>query len=232
LTDIIKCSNLYVKYDGREAVEGLTFNVEKGDYLCIVGENGSGKSTVVKTLLGLVKPDRGSIEFFGDGRRRDIGYLPQQTAIQRDFPASVKEVVLTGCIPRRALVPFYGAAERRRAAEAMERIGIADLSSRPYRELSGGQQQRVLLARAICAANELILLDEPVSGLDPDATAEMYSIIDELNKKSGVTVIMVSHDMEAVRSHAAHVLHMRNKPLFFGTVSDYFSSRASKEECK
>lgn len=220
--DILKCNDLYVKYDGREAVEGLTFNVPRGDYLCIIGENGSGKSTVVKALLGLVKPDRGSIEFFGDVRRRGIGYLPQQTAIQRDFPASVSEVVLTGCIPRGKLIPFYGAAEKRRAADAMERIGITDLSSRPYRELSGGQQQRALLARAICAADELILLDEPVSGLDPDASAEMYSIIDELNKKGGVTVIMVSHDMEAVRRRATHVLHMRNKPLFFGKAEDYF----------
>lgn len=221
--DILKCNDLYVKYDGREAVEGLTFNVARGDYLCIIGENGSGKSTVVKALLGLVKPDRGSIEFFGDVRRRGIGYLPQQTAIQRDFPASVSEVVLTGCIPRKKMIPFYGAAERHRALEAMERIGITDLSSRPYRELSGGQQQRALLARAICAADELILLDEPVSGLDPDASAEMYSIIDDLNKKGGVTVIMVSHDMEAVRRRATHVLHMRNEPLFFGKAEDYFS---------
>lgn len=227
--DLIRCNDLYVKYDGREAVEGLTFNVAKGDYLCIIGENGSGKSTVVKTLLGLIKPDRGSIEFSENVRRRGIGYLPQQTSIQRDFPASVKEVVLTGCIPRGKLIPFYGLAEKRRAEEAMERIGISDLSSRPYRELSGGQQQRVLLARAICAADELILLDEPVSGLDPDATAEMYSIIDELNKKWKVTVIMVSHDMDAVRKRATHVLHMRNRPLFFGSAKDYFNADGGKE---
>lgn len=220
--DILKCNDLYVKYDGREAVEGLTFNVVKGDYLCIIGENGSGKSTVVKALLGLVKPDRGSIEFSGNVRQRGIGYLPQQTVIQRDFPASVSEVVLTGCIPRGKLIPFYGATEKRRALDAMDRIGITDLSGRPYRELSGGQQQRVLLARAICAADDLILLDEPVSGLDPDAAAEMYSIIDDLNKNGKVTVIMVSHDMEAVRRRATHVLHMRNRPLFFGKAADYF----------
>lgn len=220
---LIKCKDLYLGYDGKAIVEKLSFEVNKGDYLCIVGENGSGKSTLMKTLLGLCKPISGSITF-GDGLKKNgIGYLPQQTVVQRDFPASVYEVVLSGCLPYCGFSPFYTQKHRKTARENMERLGITKLSERCYRELSGGQQQRVLLARALCASSRLLLLDEPVTGLDPKVTHEMYTLISSLNK-SGITVIMISHDIAAAASNATHILHISHRPLFFGEVADYLSS--------
>ncbi len=169
----LTCQNLSLGYDGREILHDLSFEVNAGDYLCIVGENGSGKSTLMKTILGLQAPIRGRI-LTGDGLRpNEIGYLPQQTVVQRDFPASVREIVLSGCQSRCGLRPFYNRQEKRLAGENMEKLGLTALEKRCYRELSGGQQQRVLLARALCATQKLLLLDEPVSGLDPKVTAEM-----------------------------------------------------------
>ena len=221
----IKCTDLSVGYESKIVAGGLNFSVEAGDYLCIVGENGSGKSTLMKTLLGLLVPIRGSV-VFGDGLKKNgIGYLPQQTPIQRDFPASVKEVVISGCLSQSGLSPFYSAAQKALAAEAMEKMRITDLAKRCYRELSGGQQQRVLLARALCATRTLLLLDEPVSGLDPSVTAEMYRLIDELNKNDGVTIIMISHDVEAAVRYATNVLHV-GKKTFFGTRDEYAESEA------
>ena len=193
---LIKIEEISLSYENMTVIQNLNFEVNGGEYLCIVGENGSGKSTLVKALLSLKKPASGSITF-GDGLlQKEIGYLPQQTNAQRDFPASVYEVVLSGCLNSRGIKPFYSAKERKTALDNMERIGISELKHRSYRELSGGQQQRVLLARALCATKKLLLLDEPVSGLDPMVTAEMYELIANINK-SGVTVIMVTHDMAA-----------------------------------
>lgn len=221
---LIECKNLSFSYEGKNIVSDLSFEVNPGDYLCIVGENGSGKSTLIKGLLGLKAPSSGEI-IFGDGlSRRDIGYLPQQTAIQRSFPASVKEVVLSGTLGKSPLRPFYSREEHRRAEYNMQRLGIDAIKDRCYRDLSGGQQQRVLLARALCATEKLILLDEPVAGLDPIVTAEMYKLIRELCKNDGITVIMVSHDIHSAMDDATHVLHMSRKPLFFGTACDYIES--------
>ena len=221
----ITCHSLALGYEGKRVVEDLDFTVEAGDYLCIVGENGSGKSTLVKTILRLLPPISGTITL-GDGLRpNEIGYLPQQTAAQRDFPASVEEIVLSGCLNRCGLRPFYNRAEKNLAAANMERLGIEALARRCYRELSGGQQQRVLLARALCATGKLLLLDEPVAGLDPVAAAEMYQIIETLNREQKITVIMISHDMDAAVKYASHILHIGEKrPLFFGTVDAYVSS--------
>ena len=225
---LIECRDLSFAYEGRTIVSELNFEVNAGDYLCIFGENGSGKSTLIKGLLGLKAPMSGTITY-GDGLAgNEIGYLPQQTGVQRNFPASVKEVVLSGTIGKSPLRPFYSAAEKRRAEENMSRLGIAGLSNRCYRELSGGQQQRVLLARALCATKRLILLDEPVSGLDPIVTAEMYRLIKTLNREDGITVIMVSHDIHGVVDDATHIMHMSGKPLFFGTSSDYIKSDIGK----
>ena len=197
----------------------INFEVNKGDYLCILGENGSGKSTLMKTLLHLIKPLDGSIET-GDGVLADeIGYLPQQTEVQRDFPASVREIVLSGCQSRCGRRPFYNKAEKQLAVQAMEKMNITPLARKCYRELSGGQQQRVLLARAFCATQTMLLLDEPVTGLDPQATEEMYSLIKELNR-NGITIIMISHDVDAALKYASHVLHI-GKEIFFGEVKDY-----------
>ncbi|HOG02313.1 MAG TPA: ABC transporter ATP-binding protein [Clostridia bacterium] len=215
-------------YEGRVVVEKLNFSVNRGDYLCVVGENGSGKSTLIRTLLGLMKPLSGTIAT-GDGLRADeIGYLPQQTAVQRDFPASVREIVLSGCLNRCGLRPFYNREERRLAADNLERLGIGDLSRRCYRELSGGQQQRVLLARALCAARSLLLLDEPASGLDPVATADLYALVEKLNRKDGMTVVMVSHDIAAAVKYAGRILHLGREPLFFGKTGEYLQSAAAR----
>ena len=219
----ITCKNLTWGYENRAIQENLNFSINAGDYLCIVGENGSGKSTLMKTLLHLQPPISGTIEL-GDGlRKNEIGYLPQQTLVQRDFPASVKEIVLSGCQGRCGWRPFYNKEDKEIARRAMEKMMIQDLQDRCYRELSGGQQQRVLLARALCAAKKILLLDEPVSGLDPKVTAEMYQLIEDLNKKDEMTIIMISHDIEAAVRFATHILHI-GEHCFFGTKKQYLES--------
>lgn len=224
---LITAENLSLGYEGKTIAENINFTVNKGDYLCIVGENGSGKSTLMKTILGLKAPLSGTVTF-GDGlRKNQIGYLPQQTVTQRDFPASVTEVVLSGCLNKCGLIPFYKPSHKALAAQNMEKLGITALADRCYRELSGGQQQRVLLARALCASTGLLLLDEPVSGLDPIVTQEMYSIIKNLSD-SGLTVIMISHDIAAAVLYATHILHVGHTPLFFGTKADYLESDIGK----
>lgn len=224
----IICSNVVLGYNGKEIVKDLNFTVNSGDYLCIIGENGSGKSTLVKTLVGLNQPISGSIQT-GDGLKTcEIGYLPQQTAIQRDFPASVYEIVLSGCLNQMGFRPFYGKKERKRAESVMKKLEITNLTKRCYRELSGGQQQRVLLARALCATTKILLLDEPVAGLDPKAAQEMYNIVAGLNKKDKITVIMVSHDIKEAVGYATHILHVGSVPRFFGTKEDYINSGTGK----
>ena len=223
---LITTENLSLGYENNIIVEGLDFYVNHGDYLCIVGENGSGKTTLMKTLLGLREPAGGKI-IIGDGlKANEIGYLPQQTIVQRDFPASVWEIVLSGFQGRSGLRPFYNKEEKRLASENMERMGISQLRERCYRELSGGQQQRVLLARALCATGKILLLDEPVAGLDPKVTLEMYQLIEELNR-SGITIIMISHDIAAAVRYATHVLHI-GKKIFFGTTQEYENSIIGK----
>ena len=223
---LIKTENLTLSYENMTVIDNLSFEVKSGDYVCIVGENGSGKSTLVKALLGLKKPVSGTITF-GDGLlQKEIGYLPQQTNAQRDFPASVFEVVISGCLNSRGIRPFYTARERNIAAENIKRLGLTELKNRSYRELSGGQQQRVLLARALCATKKLLLLDEPVTGLDPMVTAEMYELISKINK-SGVTVIMVTHDMQSAIKYASHILCMTERDSFFGSVKEFLESESS-----
>ena len=223
----LSCQNLTVGYDGRTVLQGLNFEVNPGDYLCIVGENGSGKSTLMKTILGLQAPISGRI-LTGDGlRKNEIGYLPQQTQAQKDFPASVREIVLSGCQGRCGSRPFYSKEEKRLAEENIGKMGIGSLTKRCYRELSGGQQQRVLLARALCATRKMLLLDEPVSGLDSRVTAEMYGLIETLNREEGITVMMISHDISAALRYASHILHIGDS-VFFGTKADYLQSPQGK----
>ncbi|MBR4393469.1 MAG: metal ABC transporter ATP-binding protein [Oscillospiraceae bacterium] len=218
--------NLSLGYESHSIVTGLSFTVNAGDYLCIVGENGSGKTTLMRTLLRLQEPMGGQI-LFGDGlRQNEIGYLPQQTVVQKDFPASVREIVLSGCLGRCGLRPFYSKEEKQLAEANKARMGIPDLAERCYRELSGGQQQRVLLARALCATQKLLLLDEPVTGLDPVATAEMYDLIAGLNRE-GVTILMISHDIGAAVRYASHILHIGDS-VFFGTKDEYLASGAGR----
>lgn len=225
---LLTCRELCLGYEGTKVVEGLKFTVDTGDYLYVVGENGSGKSTLMKTILRLRSPLSGEI-IMGEGlRQTEIGYLPQQTAAQRDFPASVREIVMSGCLNRSGNRPFYTREEKALALENMKKLGISELSGRCYRELSGGQQQRVLLARALCATKKLLLLDEPVAGLDPKAASDMYSVIGRLNREDGVTVIMISHDIEAAVKYASHILHIGHKPLFYGTAAEYIQSPVGK----
>ncbi len=220
------CSNLKLGYEGHIVLSGLDFSVDAGNYLCIVGENGSGKSTLMKTILGLLKPVSGKITW-GEGlRENEIGYLPQQTVVQKDFPATVREIVLSGCQGRAGKRPFYSRAEKELTRQNMERMSITPLSRRCYRELSGGQQQRVLLARALCATRRILLMDEPVSGLDPKVTAEMYDLIRRLNQE-GVTIMMISHDVAAAVRYASHILHVGNE-IFFGTTDEYRKSRLAE----
>lgn len=223
---LITCRDLCLGYDGQEILHNLNFSVEQGDYLCIVGENGSGKSTLMRTLLGLQQPISGSIELHDGLTHRQIGYLPQQTIVQRDFPATVREIVLSGFQGHMGLRPWYSREEKDEAHRQMERMNIVPLEKRCYRELSGGQQQRVLLARALCATERVLLLDEPVSGLDPQVTAEMYALIQKLNRE-GVTIIMISHDIHAALQYASRILHIGDE-IFFGAPQDYRTSSAAK----
>ena len=227
MSEQIICSDVALGYEDGIVTEGLNFSVSSGDYLCILGENGSGKSTLIKSLLGLKPQISGEIRCCDGFSARDIGYLPQQTPVQRDFPASVQEIVISGCISKLGFRPFYSKAEKKLAFDTMKQLGVDDISKRCYRDLSGGQQQRVLLARALCAASKMLLLDEPVTGLDPIAQTELYEYIHNLNKK-GITIVMVSHDISSAVKYASHILHISKKQLFFGTKEDYINSKAGQ----
>lgn len=220
---LISCKNICLSYENTVVIDNLSFEVNSGDYLCIVGENGSGKSTLIKAVLGLKESQSGHLHF-GDGLKKgEIGYLPQQTTAQKDFPASVFEVVISGCAADKKGI-FYSKAHKALAYDNMKKLDITSLGKKCFRELSGGQQQRVLLARALCATKKLILLDEPVTGLDPVVTAELYSIIRSINKEFGITVVMVSHDLHSAVENASHILHLSKTGNFFLTVDDYRSS--------
>ena len=219
---LIKAEGLSLGYDSKAIVSGLNFEVNEGDYLCIIGHNGSGKTTLMRTLLGLLKPLSGEVVFEGGLRKNEIGYLPQQTQIQKDFPASIEEIVISGCVSKEGFKPFFSKEDRVKAKANMEKMGLSGMEKRSYRDLSGGQQQRVLLARALCATERVLLLDEPVAGLDPDVTEEMYSVIEKLNHE-GTTIIMISHDISATLKYATHILHMGDT-AFFGTRENYLKS--------
>lgn len=223
---MISCEKVCMSYDKTRAVDNVSFDVRKGDFLCIVGENGTGKSTLLKGILGLQKLNSGTITFSGI-RAGEIGYLPQRTVVQKDFPASVWEVVLSGR-QTKGFRLFYTPEDKRMARENIALMGIEDIRNKPFNELSGGQQQRVLLARALCATQKLILLDEPTTGLDPFVTAELYSLIAHLNRKHGVTVIMVTHDIKNSIEYATKILSMEHDGDFFGTILEYMKTPAAK----
>ncbi len=224
---LISCKNVSVIYDRQIAVDNVNFEVRSGEYLCIVGENGSGKSTLMKGLLGLVKINSGSIDFQGISQS-ELGYLPQQTVVQKDFPASVLEVVKSGCLNQTGFRPFYSKKEKEKVRKNMELLGITEIAKKSYRDLSGGQQQRVLLARALCSASKVLILDEPVTGLDPVVTSEMYEIIKKLNN-SGITIIMISHDIPSAVKYGTQILHMGTQLEFFGTVEEYINTDIYKK---
>jgi zinc transport system ATP-binding protein len=226
---LIACQNAAFGYDGYAVISALNFTVKPGDYLCVVGRNGSGKSTLVKGMLRLLDPLQGSITFCGEFKSDSIGYLPQQVAAQKDFPAGAFEIILSGAVGGMGLRPFYSAKEKQRTREIMDRLGIGDLKERCFRELSGGQQRRVLIGRALCASRRALVLDEPAAGLDPLAAAELYSLLQKINRETGVTIIMVSHDIDAAERYATNILHLQNKQCFFGTYPEYMNSDIGKQ---
>ena len=223
---IFECKDVTLGYENKVVAKNLNFKIDQGDYLCVVGENGTGKSTLIKTLLGLIKPLNGEVIANVQGKNhKGVGYLPQQTQAQKDFPASVWEVVLSGVLNNDHRCPFYNKKDKAEAEKNMEKLNILDLKKRCYRELSGGQQQRVLLARALCATDSVLILDEPVTGLDPAASMELYETIKDLNKKENVTII--SHDIKNALNYATHILHLEQENDFFGTVEEYKKSNVS-----
>lgn len=217
----IKGTGVSVGYEKKIVADNINFEINEGDYLYIVGENGSGKSTLMKCILGLEKVVAGNIVYGDNLKQKEIGYLPQQTFIQRDFPATVQEIVLSGCLNQLGFRPFFGKEEKQRAEEAMKKLEITDLAKRSYPELSGGQQQRVLLARALCATGKVLLLDEPVAGLDPYAQEQLYTLIYKINKEEKITIIMVSHDLEAAKKYATHILHIGKEKSVFCTKHEF-----------
>lgn len=243
---LISCENVSLGYDGQTVIRGLNFTVQRGEYIWVVGENGSGKTTFIKGILGLIDPIEGNIVFCDEHARDRIGYLSQQSVQKKDFPAGVYEIVLSGNLSNMGLRPFYNSAEKKLTEEAMASLGIRELKDRCYRELSGGQQRRVLLARALCAAQagnrgtakagkapdtscQILVLDEPASGLDPLVTAEVYELLRMLNQKMGVTIIMVSHDTRAAKEYAGRILHIENGKCFFGETAEYLQTEQGKK---
>lgn len=224
---IIECKNVTLSYDGLVAVSDLSFSVEKSDYLCIIGDNGTGKTTLMRAILGLKKLSGGSIEF-NELQRNRIGYLAQQTETQKEFPASVKEVVLSGCLNQKTLWPFYTHSDMVKMNQALATLNISNLKDKCYRELSGGQQQRVLLARAVCAAQSVLVLDEPTTGLDPKMTTEFFSLVKKMNQSLGMTIIMVTHDTHCAVKYSKHILYLRKDGFFFGSTDEFLHSPEGK----
>lgn len=224
---LITCDDVVLGYDGETVLTDINFKIDSGDYLCVVGENGAGKSTLIKGLLKLINPMSGNIAMSDGLRVSEIGYLPQQTDIQRNFPASILEVVMSGTLNRMGVRPFYSKKEKREALDKISLMGLEGLEKRCYQDLSGGQQQRVLLARALCATSRMILLDEPAAGLDPVVTADLYELINRINTEMKITVVMVSHDMHAALKYSSHILHLSHTQLYFGKTTDYVSSDAA-----
>ncbi len=223
---LITVENLSKRFSGNLVLEDVSFTVEKGDTLYIVGENGSGKTTLIKLLLGLMEASSGKIIFDGINKN-EIGYMPQQNEIQADFPSSVAEIVMSGFLNRSILMPFYKREHKKEAEQLMKKLHIDRLKDKSFRSLSGGQQQRVLLCRALCAAGGVLLLDEPLTALDPLASAEFYDILADL-KRQGVTVIIISHDVQCAVKYGDKILHLGRSDTFFGTAHEYCHSEIGK----
>ena len=225
---LIQCCNASFGYDGHLVVRELNFSINTKDFLCIAGENGSGKTTLIRGLLQLISPMEGTITFSPEFGKAGIGYLSQEVIAKKDFPAGVFEIVLSGNLGKMGLRPFYTSAEKRLAEEHLQQLGIADLKNCCFRELSGGQQRRVLLARSLCAAQKLLVLDEPFSGLDPLISADLYQLLKKINREMGMAIIMVSHDIE-VADCATHALHLQKRQIFFGSMEEYRQSETGKK---
>ncbi|NLL93484.1 MAG: metal ABC transporter ATP-binding protein [Clostridiales bacterium] len=225
------CKSVSIAYEKENVVEDFSMEVEKGDYISVIGENGTGKSSLLKGILGIIPLKSGEVTFSDGVKRNNIGYLSQQNPMQKDFPASVGEVVLSGCLTRKGFLPFFSHRERERAIKNMDRLGILELEHKSFADLSGGQQQRVLLARALCATDKIIFLDEPITGLDPIASKDFYALIEKLNKELGITIIMITHDVENALKYSNKILHMHKYKYFFGNKAEYLIDGGCTEEC-
>lgn len=223
MSTLIDVQNLCASYEGRQVLEDVNFSVRQGQWLCIVGENGGGKSTLIRCLLGVVQPTAGNI-VYGDGvAPSSIGYLPQQTDCRPDFPSTVREIVRGGLMSRKRAFVFLSRREKQRADEAMETLGITDLAGRKFADLSGGQKQRVLLARTLCASNGLLILDEPATGLDAAAASELLRTVRHIHSM-GTTVILSANDAQTAIQYATHMLQLHGKVVFSGTSQQYLRS--------
>lgn len=225
------CKNIAIAYEKENVVDDFSMEVEKGDYISVIGENGTGKSSLLKGILGIIPLKRGEVTFSDGVKRNNIGYLSQQNPMQMDFPASCYEVVLSGCLTRKGILPWFSKSEKEKAIKNMEKLGITELIHKSFSELSGGQRQRVLLARALCATDKIIFLDEPITGLDPIACRDFYNIIEKLNKEMKITIIMITHDVDNALKYSNKVLHMHKYKYFFGNKADYLEKGKCTEEC-
>lgn len=221
---LLTVKNATLAFDSNIISQNINFEVNDCDYLCIVGENGAGKTTLMKTIMGLYKLRSGEIIFDSSFKKTEIGYLPQQKSIQKDFPATVMEVTLSGFVNKLGFLPFYSNFQKKTALDNLKKLNIANLKNKSYVDLSGGQKQRVLLARALCSTKKLLILDEPITGLDSKTTSDLYELVDYINKKENITIIMISHDIEHATKYASHILHLSKEPLFFGTKKDYINT--------
>lgn len=226
--NLIECKNLSIGYNEKAICKDISFTVEKGDYVCIIGENGCGKSTLLKTILGLNKSISGKIKFDNNFNKNQIGYLPQQSEMQRDFPAVVKEIVMSGFINKMGFRPFYNKSEKEKGLKLMTQLNIIDYKNKSYKDLSGGQQQKVLLARALCATDELLVLDEPTNGLDMRSIKAFYDIIYRLNQENGITILMVTHNLDKVIDRATKIIYLKNTQVFMGNKEEFLASEYGK----
>lgn len=228
---LISCKNMCSGYDGRIILKNVSFDICEGDYICIVGENGGGKSTLVKTLTGIIPFKSGHLHYLNI-KKSEIGYLPQQSVLNPDFPATVFEVVLSGTLSQKGIMPFYTKKLKNVAMNNLDLIGMAEFKNFPFSNLSGGQKQRVLLARALCATQKLLVLDEPVTGLDPIVTNDFYKLICDLNQKLNISIVMVSHDVDMAVRYAKKILHLKNGESYFAKTDEYVNSKLGKRFLK
>ena len=215
---LMEAKHLDIGYGKKVIYGGLNFSVKAGDFICIVGPNGAGKSTLVKTLLGLIKPLNGEIRFYGL-KRGLIGFLPQEIKIDENFPATVFEIVLSGNLNRLGKRAFFNQDERKHALSKMKLVGISELKDRHFVELSGGQRQKVMLARALTATQDLLILDEPSNSLDRKSTKELYATLKKINQ-NGITIMMITHDLDHGNLIGNKILALRDT-FYYGATDDF-----------
>lgn len=218
---LVEVKNLTVKYANSVVIDKASFSVTEGDFICVVGANGSGKSTLIKTLLGLISPAEGKVEFLGGLKRTQVGYLPQESRIEQGFPATVTEVVLSGTLGRLGRIPIYRKAEKERAKEALKLLKITKLEDKSFSGLSGGERQKVLLARALVATEKLLILDEPSNNLDQRSRAGFYKILKQLNEEAKLTILMITHDLDAEDLIGNKILSIKNAKVELTTTEEF-----------